>query len=255
MIDFHCHLDLYPDPEREVREAGAAGVYVLSVTTTPRAWVRTAQLAKGQKRIRTALGMHPQLAHERHAEFGLFEELLPRVRYVGEIGLDGGREYRDHAAVQRRLFGGILDLCARRGGRILSVHSRHAVDDVLDHLAATPDAGVPILHWFSGTAGQLRRAVDMGCWFSVGPAMLRGEKGRALAGAMPADRVLTETDGPFAGAPKRPLRPVDAWQAVDQLATIWEVPAEQARRRLLDNLSHLSSTAPDPIRERTAEKV
>lgn len=255
MIDFHCHLDLYPDPEREVREASAAGIYVLSVTTTPRAWVRTAQLAKGHKRIRTALGMHPQLAHERHGELGLFEELLPRVRYVGEIGLDGGGEYRAHAQVQQRIFSAILDLCTRRGGRIMSVHSRHAVDDVLDHLTAAPGAGVPILHWFSGTAGQLRRAVGLGCWFSVGPAMLRGEKGRALAKAMPRDRILTETDGPFAGAPKKPLRPIDAWQAVEQLATIWNLPAEQARRQLLNNLGRLSSTAPDPAREREADGV
>lgn len=255
MIDFHCHLDLYPDPEREVREASAAGIYVLSVTTTPRAWVRTAQLAKGHKRIRTALGMHPQLAHERHGEFGLFESLLPRVRYVGEVGLDGGPEYSAHKEVQRRVFRDVLDLCARQGGRILSIHSRRAVDDVLDHLAASPDAGVPILHWFSGTPGQLRRADGLGCWFSVGPAMLRGEKGRALAKAMPMARMLTETDGPFAGAPRNPLRPIDAWQAVDQLASIWNVPIEQARKQLLDNLARLSATAPDPIRERVDERV
>jgi TatD DNase family protein len=96
LIDFHCHLDLYPDPQREVREADAARVYVLSVTTTPRAWIRTAQLAKGHKRIRTSLGLHPQLAHERSNELGLFEELLPRSRYVGEIGLDGGSGYGQH---------------------------------------------------------------------------------------------------------------------------------------------------------------
>jgi TatD DNase family protein len=248
LIDFHCHLDLYPDPEQEVRDAVAAGVYVLSVTTTPRAWVRTAQLAKGHKRIRTALGMHPQLAHERHGELSLFEELLPRVRYVGEIGLDGGPEYAAHRDVQRRVFNTVLELSARSGGRVLSIHSRRAVDEVLDQLALHPEAGVPILHWFSGSARQLRRASELGCWFSVGPAMLRGEKGRALTEAMPADRVLTETDGPFAGTANRPLRPADAWQAVKQLAVIWNIPLVDAQARLLGNLAHLSASSPDPTR-------
>lgn len=250
MIDFHCHLDLYPDPELEVREAAAARVYVLSVTTTPRAWLRTAQLAKGHKRIRTSLGLHPQLAHERSHELGLFEELLPRSRYVGEIGLDGGRGYGQHAAIQSKVFDTVLRLSARSGGRIMSIHSRSAVDEILDRLAATPDAGTPILHWFSGSASQLRRAAEIGCWFSVGPAMLRGEKGRYLAKAMPADRILTETDGPFASGPGGPLHPADSWRAVRQLATIWGIALEEARTRLLDNLRSLSESAPDHLRER-----
>lgn len=248
MIDFHCHLDLYPDPEREVRDAEAAGIYVLSVTTTPRAWPRTAQLAKGHKRIRTALGLHPQLAHERHGELPLFEELLPRVRYVGEIGLDGGAGYRKHSAVQSKVFTTALRLASDKGGRILTIHSRHAADEVLDHLAAAPDAGVPILHWFSGTPAQLRRAIEAGCWFSVGPAMLRSEKGRALAAAMPKDRILTETDGPFAGPPAKPLRPADAWQAVHQLSKLWKSTEVESKAQLLNNLRALSETAPDPTK-------
>lgn len=250
MIDFHCHLDLYPDPEREVRDAEAAGVYVLSVTTTPRAWVRTAQLAKGHKRIRTALGLHPQLAHERANELGLFEELLPRSRYVGEIGLDGGAEYGRHSAIQIKVFDTVLRLSALGGGRIMSIHSRRAVDQILERLAASPSSGTPILHWFSGTASQLRRAADVGCWFSVGPAMLRGEKGRALAKSMPRGRIITETDGPFASGPDGPLRPADAWQAVKQLASVWGVSFDEARAQLLENLSNLSKSGPDHIRAR-----
>lgn len=75
MIDFHCHLDLYPNPAKIIAEADAAGIYVLSVTTTPKAWRETARLAKGMKRIRTAVGLHPQIAHERLQELALFEEL------------------------------------------------------------------------------------------------------------------------------------------------------------------------------------
>src|SRR3546814_8490128 len=44
LIDFHCHLDLYPDPHAVAAEATARGVYILSVTTTPRSEEHTSEL-------------------------------------------------------------------------------------------------------------------------------------------------------------------------------------------------------------------
>lgn len=246
MIDFHCHFDLYPDPEGEIAAADRAGIYVLSVTTTPKAWSHTHRLAKDKKRIRTALGLHPELAHERRSELALFEALLPRVRYVGEVGLDGAGD-ATHVTDQQHVFRTILDMAASAGGRVLTIHSRRAVDEVLDQLAKRPDSGIPILHWFSGTAVQLKRAIELGCWFSVGPAMLRGEKGRSLAAAMPTDRVLTETDGPFGRKGREILRPVDSWLAAESLKAIWNIPAEDVKQRLLANLKELGTSLSIPV--------
>src|SRR5690242_13201410 len=75
VIDFHCHLDLYPNPSQVARECAARGIYVLSVTTTPSAWTGTAALSEGMPRIRTALGLHPQLANQRISELEIFERL------------------------------------------------------------------------------------------------------------------------------------------------------------------------------------
>jgi 7-cyano-7-deazaguanine synthase in queuosine biosynthesis len=93
VIDFHCHLDLYLDRSAVRDECARRGVYVMSVTTTPSAWRGTSALAGNAARIRTALGLHPQLAHERRSELGLFDALLPKARYVGEIGLDGAPSF------------------------------------------------------------------------------------------------------------------------------------------------------------------
>jgi len=54
-IDMHCHLDLYPDPFKISEECKNRGTYVLSVTTTPKAWDGTNRLADGNPHIRTAL--------------------------------------------------------------------------------------------------------------------------------------------------------------------------------------------------------
>ncbi|WID95159.1 TatD family hydrolase [Bosea vestrisii] len=244
MIDFHCHLDLYPDPQAVVREADKAGIYVLSVTTTPKAWRGTSALAKGCARIRTALGLHPQLAHQRHQELALFEGLLPETHYVGEIGLDGAPGFREHATTQRRVFEAVLAMSAKQGGKVLSIHSRRTADEVLDSLRRQPDAGIPILHWFSGTKAQLLKAIDQGCWFSVGQPMTRSASGRTLLKYMPQDRILTETDGPFTEHRGRPLQPGDTVAMTAALAEMWGTTEKMVSDRLLDNLRRLSGSLP-----------
>ena len=93
LVDFHCHLDLYPDPVAAIADAEAAGVYTLTVTTTPKAWPRNLALTQGTSRVRAALGLHPQLVSERSSEISLWETYLPEARYVGEVGLDAGPRY------------------------------------------------------------------------------------------------------------------------------------------------------------------
>ncbi len=238
MIDFHCHLDLYPEPGRIAQTCADRGIYVLSVTTTPSAWNGTSRLAR--RRIRTALGLHPQLAHQRRTELGLFDKLLPQTRYVGEIGLDGAPEFRPHWRDQLAVFNHILRACARAGGRIMSIHSRRSAGAVLDGLESQPGAGVPVLHWFSGSMRDLDRAIALGCWFSVGPAMLNGDRGRRLTSRMPRERVLTESDGPFAQIDGRAVLPWEIESAVTALADLWGSDIQKTQSALNGNLRHLT---------------
>lgn len=239
MIDFHCHLDLYPDPHAVARACAERGLYVLSVTTTPSAWAGTDMLAGEAARIRTALGLHPQLAHLRKGELTQFEYLISKTRYVGEIGLDGAPEFKQYWRDQLFVFTRILDICSDVGGRVLSVHSRRAASAVLDAIEAKPGIGTPILHWFSGTSRELDRAIELGCWFSVGPGLLQGQKGRALAKRMPKDRVLTESDGPFTQIDGRSAWPWEVDNAVRELGKLWNLSIEDVERQLASNLVHL----------------
>jgi TatD DNase family protein len=241
VIDFHCHIDLYPDPAAVAAECARRAIYVLSVTTTPSAWRGTSRLASNASRIRTALGLHPQIAHQRKGELPLFDELLPSTRYVGEVGLDGDPEFRLHHEDQLRVFRYVLAACRAAGGRVITIHSRRATGAVLDEIEAHSGFGTPILHWFSGTPKELRRAVALGCWFSVGPVMLATEKGRSLATEMPRERILTETDGPFARVNDRPLFPWDVEGALKQLSEIWQVSLDEATAQITGNLRALNS--------------
>ncbi|HEU4325268.1 MAG TPA: Qat anti-phage system TatD family nuclease QatD [Roseiflexaceae bacterium] len=241
MIDFHCHIDLYPDVQRVLQECVTRNMYVLSVTTTPSAFQGTFSLASNMPRVRTALGLHPQLAHERKREIRLFTHLLPEVRYVGEIGLDGSPELKQHWDDQVFVFRSVLEACQSAGGRILSIHSRRAATEVLDYLERYKGAGTPVLHWFSGTSTELTRAITMGCWFSVGPAMVAGQKGRALVLQIPRDRILPETDGPFVQLQGRPAYPWDVNRVIEHLASTWEVSNDVVHNQLRCNLRMLVS--------------
>lgn len=239
MIDFHCHLDLFPEPFAIAEKCRAHNLYVLSVTTTPSAWPRSRELSHGRDRIRVALGLHPQIAHERENELELFDRFLPQTKYVGEVGLDGGPELANYQKHQKRVFNHILKACGRAGGKIISVHSRRAATPVLDAIASNPSAGQCILHWFSGSMSELKRAVSMDLWFSVGPAMLASKKGRQLLAEIPRHRVLTETDSPFAQSGATALMPWDVEEAQDEIAKIWQVSSEEASSILLSNFREL----------------
>ena len=240
-VDFHCHLDLYPDHEAAVARAEAVGVYTLTVTTTPKAWPRNLALTRGTRYVRAALGLHPQLAAERAGELPLWERYLPETRYVGEVGLDAGPRFYKSLDTQKQVFRTVLERCAEAGGKILTVHSVRSVPDVLDmveqHLPH--DRGVVVLHWFTGSRSEARRAEALGCYFSVNVEMTRSERGRTLVADLSADRILTETDGPFTRTDVRPTEPIDFNTAVDAIARARNTAPEALADAVSANLQTL----------------
>ncbi|MEM8541456.1 MAG: Qat anti-phage system TatD family nuclease QatD [Pseudomonadota bacterium] len=235
VIDFHCHLDLMKDPINTVKELEALQAYVLSVTTIPKAFPKTSRLVNKGGRIRTALGYHPQLVGERPNEMPLFERMLGETRYVGEVGLDGGAEFAKSKNSQTKIFASILSLCNDQGSKILSIHSRHAAEAVLDQIDKNPGCGVSVLHWFTGNRSELDRAIKMGCWFSVGAPMLRSDKGKAAIAMMPRDRILTETDAPFASNNIESSLNL----ATKELSKIWKMDVSEAKSIMKTNLAAL----------------
>ena len=198
MIDFHCHLDLYPDALKLLPIVAERNLFTLVVTTSPRAWQATSRVFAGYDNIKVALGLHPEVVDKKANERSLLVSCISKTKFVGEIGLDGSRMHQETMPLQESILIEALEECERVGGKVLSIHSRNAASRVLDLVEQYCQKSTPVLHWFSGTSQDARRAVALGCWFSVGPAMLRGTKGRAILQELPMDKILPETDGPFA---------------------------------------------------------
>ena len=241
LVDFHCHLDLYPDHEAAVLEADQAGVFTLAVTTTPRAWPRNHELAQRTRHVRAALGLHPQLVAERANELDLWDRHLSETRYVGEVGLDAGPRFYKSFDLQKQVFQHVLQRCAEAGDKVVTVHSIRAAKAVLDHVEAyLPSArGKVVLHWFTGTKSEAKRALDLGCFFSINAAMLDNERHAPMVGVIPLHRLLTETDGPFTKTGERPSKPADVSLVVEGLGRLHGLPAVEVAAAVRENLRSL----------------
>jgi TatD DNase family protein len=84
---------------------------------------------------------------------------------------------------------------AETEGKPVSIHSRKALDDILEMLPSFRVKKV-LLHWFAGSRKQLSRASEMGLYVSFGPALVYSEDKQVLLRNAPRERILVETDGP-----------------------------------------------------------
>ncbi|MDL2196516.1 Qat anti-phage system TatD family nuclease QatD [Shewanella algae] len=242
MMDLHCHVDLYPDHSKILSDIENSGYYVLSVTTVPSAFKGTVHLTENLANCRTALGLHPQLAHQRVNELSLFDSLCGVTRYIGEVGLDGSRGYAEHIETQKLVFEHILNKCCEFEDKILTIHSLNAVDEVLALLRKYPNSGTSVLHWFLATKKQVNHAAELGCYFSIGPAMINSARARKVISWLPKNRVLLETDGPFAKTDGKPALPSDVVHVIEFLSELWGKTIDQVQDNLKLTLKNLLST-------------
>jgi len=243
LIDYHVHIDLYPDYQEVFAECKKQSINTLAVTTTPRAWERNVEMAGGSTNIRVGLGLHPQVVAQFYSEIAIFEKHLARSRFVGEVGLDASSNHYSSFPRQKEIFERVLRLCAEQKGKVLSIHSVRASREVLDLLEKhlLPDRGKAVLHWFSGSAPEAERAVKLGCYFSVNGQTLQKESGCAVLRRLPLTRLLTETDGPFTLTKGKPTRPSDVEGTVVALAALFKMEEPRMRQILNENLQTLES--------------
>ena len=231
------HLGRYPDPSRVLAAVESAGISCVTVTDTPAEYREALPGLRRPPLVDVALGVHPLHAAELGPEdLTRFDELVDGCAWVGEVGLDGSPEGKPTLTVQREALARVLAHPSIRD-KVLTVHSRGAEGEVIAALAA---AGVTaVLHWYRGSVEDARAALEAGMRFSINPAMVSSSAGRGLIAALPPERILTETDGPYTSIGRRPSEPADVRVVVAALAEQWGLDVEAAALRVRDNLEAL----------------
>lgn len=237
MIDAHCHIDLYENPQSVLQNCNNEGITVLSMTNLPSHFEMGLPFFLNSKKIRLALGMHPLFAQYHEAEFSKFESNFSNTSYIGEVGLDFSREGFSTKEIQLKTFIRILNLVSGKK-KILSIHSRRAEKEVLNLLLEHKVTNA-IFHWYSGPLNLIDQIVEAGHYFSINPAMVKSESGKKIIERIPLERLLTETDGPFIEERGKTIMPGRVESVIQYLSTTRNEQASIINERINSNFKNL----------------
>ncbi|MBV1698071.1 MAG: TatD family hydrolase [Hyphomicrobiales bacterium] len=258
LIDSHCHLD-FPDFADEIdavvaraRKAGIARLVTISTRVARHAQVLA--VAERFEDVYASVGTHPHYAHE---ELDLTAaDLIARTRHpkvvaLGEAGLDYHYDRSPRAAQERGFRTHIA--AARETGLPLVIHSRDCDADMAAILTEETGQGAfpAVLHCFTGGRDLAERAIALGLFISFTGILTFKNSGelRAIAAALPADRILVETDAPYlAPGPFRGKRNEPAYvvETAKVLAEARGAGLEEIARTTTDNFFRLFDKVPRP---------
>ena len=212
VYDNHTHLEISdgdsPIGYREALDAassvGVRGVVQVGGDLETSRW--SAAIAAIEPRVLAAVAIHPneapryEAAGELDAALAEIDRLagLPRVRAIGETGLDFFRTEGEGLKAQQRSFEAHIEIAQRRG-LALQIHDRDAHDAVVETLLRVGPPEKTVFHCFSGDAAMARICVDNGWYVSVAGTSTFKNAGvlREAIEVVPRHLLLVETDAPY----------------------------------------------------------
>ena len=258
LVDSHCHLD-FPDFKDEldsvVTRAKAAGVgRMVTISTRVRRQPDLLAIAERFDDVFCSVGTHPHHAHE---ELDIDAAQLverarhPKVVAIGEAGLDYHYDNSPREAQEQGFRAHIA--AARETGLPLVIHSRDADDDMAKILREEMGKGAfpAVLHCFTGGRELAFAGIELGLYVSFTGILTfkKSDELRAIAAALPADRILVETDSPYLAPGKyrgKRCEPAYVVETAKVLAEVRGVNSEDIARQTTENFFRLFSKVPRP---------
>ena len=253
-VDAHAHIEIVANTNfdsAEVRtviedaaRAGIDRIVQVGYSAEQSQWgANLAALYDGQ--VLAAVALHPNEApvvEDLEADLAIIEALAqqPRVRAIGETGLDYFRTPPELRTRQQESFKWHIDL-AKRTKKALVIHDRDSHDDVLSVLLEVGAPEKTVFHCFSGDVEMAKKCIERGYILSfAGTVTFKNAPALRQALAItPIDQILVETDAPFlAPTPYR-----GALNSPAQIATIVRAMAEERNADLAEFATALSNNA------------
>ena len=246
IFDTHAHLlDERFDEDREqlIASLPAQGVKLVMEACTDLAYLeKLIPFAEAHPMVYGAAGLHPEeLGPYTLRDLDAVATALahPKIRAVGEIGLDYYWPENPPREVQRDFFDAQLSLAAERGLPVI-IHDREAHGDTVDVLRAHTGRIAGVMHCFSGSWETARECLDMGLYIGFGGALTfkNAKRNVEVASKVPLDRLVVETDCPYmAPVPFRGQRndPAKTLFVLKKLCEIRAVAEEDLAPVLFEN--------------------
>jgi TatD DNase family protein len=183
---------------------GVRGVVQVGGDVESSIW--SAEQAAREPRMLAAVAIHPNEAPRYEAKGELDDALAviaelatrPRVRAVGETGLDFFRTGEEGRAAQFRSFEAHIEI-AKQNGLALQIHDRDAHDDVIETLLRVGAPERTVFHCYSGDGAMARVCADNGWYMSFAGTVTfnNADNLRDALEVAPRQLLLVETDAPF----------------------------------------------------------
>jgi TatD DNase family protein len=253
-VDAHAHMEIVTDAAFDSKEvtdviAEAKSVNVdrivqVGYSAEQSRWCVGAA-EKWNSSVLAAVALHPNEApvvEDLDADLKIIEELAqhPRVRAIGETGLDYFRTPPELRARQQESFKWHIDL-AKRTNKALVIHDRDSHDDVLSILSEVGAPEKTVFHCFSGDVAMAKICIESGYILSFAGTLTfkNAPELRDAVKLVPLDQLLVETDSPFlAPAPHR-----GAGNTPAQIANIVRAMATERNQDLAELATALSENA------------
>jgi len=262
IVDSHCHLadekfagDLDAVVAR-ARDAGVSRALCILSADEPEEVARAATVRQAWPAVLFSAAIHPHRAGAYAGRVGDAARVTREAAEssqavaIGEIGLDYHYDFAPRD-VQAEVFAAQIGVALDRDAPVV-IHTREASEDTF---AVLRDAGQGrvrgVMHCFSGTADEARRALDLGFLVSLSGILTfpRAEALRDVARLVPLDRLLVETDAPFlAPVPHRGKRNEPAFVArtLDVLASLRQMAPSALAERIASNFDAMLGPAHAP---------
>ena len=253
-VDSHAHMEIITDTAPDSSEVGDVIAEAKSVnvdrivqvgySAEQSKWC-VAAAEKWNTSVLAAVALHPNEApvvHDLEADWAIIAKLAehPRVRAIGETGLDYFRTPPELRGLQQESFKWHIEL-AKKTNKALVIHDRDSHDDVLSVLLEVGAPQKVIFHCFSGDVAMAKTCIERGYILSFA-GTLTFKNAPALREAVklvPIDQLLVETDSPFLA----PMPHRGAGNTPAQIATIVRAMAIERESDLGELAFALSNNA------------
>ncbi len=265
LVDVHCHLNhelLKNQIDDVLARAEKAGVKAVLVSgVNPPANREVLALSKKHPLIKASLGIYPidalglsegETGLPRQTEkinleeeFKFMEENKDKFIAIGEVGMDFHWASKEETYdKQAENFRKIIQF-ARKINKPIVIHSRKAELECLDILEEElPNNEIPVdLHCFSGRKHLVKRAIELGYYFSIPTNIVKAQNFQIMAELIPLTQILTETDAPWLS----PFRdqtnePAFVTETIKKIAEIKQLSEEEVAEQIWKNYESVFSS-------------
>ncbi len=250
IFDSHAHYDdeEFDNDRKEVLEElkneGVIGI--MNCSSSYKSIAKTCELINTYDFIYGAVGIHPENADEFKDEMlDEFKDIIkknPKVKAIGEIGLDYYWDENPDKEIQKNVFRKHMKLAEELNLPVI-IHDRDAHEDTLNIIKEFPNVK-GVVHCFSGSVEFAKECLKLGYYIGVTGVVTfkNAKKVVKVVKEVPVERLLVETDCPYmAPEPNRGKRNKSSYikYVIEKISEIKEINPKEFNLKVNENLQNL----------------